>query len=325
MSVLTPVSSSNLSWLQKKAEEAIHVAGSNAKKNLEGFGSVAQDQYGSAFGFPMKNVAEMKRFLQQMETVADHASKASRFCTEIGITPLAILPTSAWKESCIKAGLFTLKPTKDSMIRVSLKELSARISAATSKKEAPKKRAWLFSNEGEVATALEARLQALREEAAVIQKYFAESDHLKLAKDLLPGYVELDHGGHATKVLFPAPPAEVGKVLHRLAGKVDLSVTLQCEALSFPELEPGLLADIEERVASAKQQAQEAIMAIRARAEQERLERQRLEQLKRQQELEPIITFAIGEVTVLAAQYGPWVIEQCVIEECIARSLSPIA
>ncbi len=322
MNVLAPVSSSSLLWLREKAEEAILVAGSRAKKELEGFGSITQDQYGSAFGFPMKNAGEMKHFLKQMELVADHASKASRFCTEIGITPLAILPTSAWKESCLKADLFTLRPTKDSMVRVSLEELSANISAATSKKEVSEKRSWFSFSEKEVATELKVRLQALQEEEVAIRKYFAESDHWKIAQDLLPGYTELVHGGHTTKVLFPAPPAEVGKVLHRLAGKVDLSVTLQCEALSFPELEPDLLAGIKERVAIAKRQAQEAIMAIRAKAEQERLERQRLEQLKRQQELEPIITFVIGEVTVLAAQYGPWVIEQCVIEDCITRSLS---
>ena len=320
MLTLAPVSGSNLSWLRGKAEEAILVAENRAKNELEDFGSIAQDQYGSAFGFPMKNVAETKRFLQQIQLIADHAAKASRFCAEIGITPLAILPTSAWKESCVKAGLFTLKPSKDSMARVSLQKLSAAISKASSSELAPKKRSWLFSNEQEVATSLEARLRVLRQEAVTVRKYFAESDQRKLAQDLFPEYVELTHGGHTTKVLFPAPPVEVGKVLHRLNGKVDLSVTLQCEALSFPELEPDLLAGIEERIADAKQ---EAIIAIRARAEQERLGRQRLEQLARQRELEPIITFVIGEVTVLAAQYGPWVIEQCVIEECITRSLSP--
>ncbi len=323
MPVLAAVSGSDLSWLRGKAEKAILAAGNHAKKELEDFGSIAQDQYGSAFGFPMKNVAETKRFLQQMQLIADHASKASRFCAEIGITPLAILPTSAWKEACVKAGLFTLKPSKDSMARVSLQKLSAAISQAPSSEPAPKKKSWLFSSEQEVATSLEARLRALRQEAVTVRKYFAESDQRKLAQDLFPEYVELTRGGHTTKVLFPAPPAEVGKVLHRLSGKVDLSVTLQCEALSFPELEPGLLADIDERIAVAKQEAQEAIIAIRTRAEQERLERQRLERLARQRELEPIITFIIGEVTVLAAQYGPWVIEQCVVEECIARSLSP--
>lgn len=319
MRALAPVSGSSLSWLREKSEKAILVAGCCAKNELEDFGSIAQDQYGRAFGFPMKNVAETKRFLQQMQLIADHAFKASRFCAEIGITPLAILPTSAWKEACVRAGLFTLKPSKDSVIHVSLQKLSA----ASSSEPAPKKKSWLFSNEHEVATSLKARLRTLRQEAIMVRKYFAESDQLKLALDLLPEYGEPTNGGYKTKVLFPAPPVEVGKVLHRLNGKVDLSVTLQCEALSFPELEPDLLAGIDERIAIAKQEAREAIAAIRARAEQEKLERQRLKQFARQRELEPIITFTIGEVTVLAAQYGPWVIEKCVIEECITHSLSP--
>lgn len=327
MSVITldPASSKDLSWLNGMAQGAISAAGEHAKGELEGFGWIPKDRYESVHGFRMQGVEATRRSLKGIVEVVEHAAKASGFCKEIGITPLAIVPTTAWKGVCVKAGLFTLRPTADSMVRVSLKMLSeaiSRIKLAGPKSSPP--RSWfsrLHSQEDDVRTRLDTELRALSEEAGVVKEYFARFGSREIIQELFPGYVEPERDGHRTKVLFPEPPATVGKVLYRLTQKVLLSVTLQWEALSFPELEPELLVGISRRITHATDQAEKAIADIQAAAERQRAEHERLAVLRSQRELEPIITFEVGRVTVLAAQYGPWVIEECVVEECIRESL----
>jgi hypothetical protein len=319
--VTLPIASRfDASELRRISDTSVMRAGELARRKLEQFGSLPLDRNNTAYGFPMRGLEQTHEQLAQIVRVADNAQKAWRYCTEIGITPLAIVPTSAWKKMCNQADLFTVCPSKDSMIAVSLKGLTDRVSKALSV-PAPDPSFWLtfqkfFSRPNPQKERMDKILRQLDEERSIVRKYFEKENWNTTVRELLPENSEPSANGHRTKIFFPAPPTDVGLVIQRLTDRVTVSVTLESRAIYFPDLETKLLNAIESRRNEERKQYEAHVEFL---AQQKALEIELRNVVNAS--LEPIVTFNVGEVTVIAAQYGEWVIEQCVVERCIEESL----
>lgn len=298
----------------------IENSGARASIQLAQFGHNFLDTNSSSHGFPMRGMEQTQERLLQIVRIADHAQKASLYCSQIGITPLAVVPTSAWEKMCAQANLFTVCPTKNSMVTVSLKRLHDQIQIAKST-PAPTPSFWsiiplIFSTPDPQKERVDNTLWQLGQEETVVRKYFTKEAWHDTLRDLLPENKEPADSGYKTKILFPSPPTDVALVIQRLTGKVKIMVTLESGAIYFPDLEMELLNDIEK---AKKKVAEQYDAYLKSLEEQRNLKIKKLNQVDPL--LEPIITFGVGEVTVIAAQYGEWAIEQCVMERCIEESL----
>lgn len=243
-----------------------------------------------------------------VETFCDDRIQAEAKLKELGITPLAILPKTAWGRICAESGLYRLSPDKDGKVPVNVKSLM---------KEFDNRCAWLgifgalipiapvcvicftiLSDGYAVASEIAAILLFLAMKRKSLP--FESISHAELLQVYFPGGVSPKNSKALATLVLPQPPQDVAETLVR-AESLKLMVAAVGEAIAFEETPSQIIGRERERLAELRR----AQLAEEKRAERERIA------------LDPIIYHEHGSAVAVIAQFGEFPVEQCVVDEIV--------
>lgn len=200
---------------------------------------------------------------------------------ELGVTPLAIIPLSAWEAICDQVGLFRLSPDKQGRVGIKSGAFNGYMIETKQTKHG------MFSN------TFEARSYKVSEVSEFEIEAHARKDWAAFLKTMFGGLVAPD--GASVALVLPTPPAGVADILLKASSKeyLGLKVAAVAEAISFRETPAQIL-----RSETAKREAE-------ARR-QERFD------------ADPIIFYEEGTAAAIIAQFGDFPIEQQVVDAVVA-------
>lgn len=240
-------------------------------------------------GFDIFDEAKERKELDDMiaskrkaiDTFRADRTKARERLAKLGVTPLAVVPLSAWEVICDKAGLFRLSPDKEGRVGCAYDAFKNYIIEVTTEKRG------MFGNTFEAKSYKpnEVALSAIDEQA--------RRDWNGFLKEMFGGLVAPT--GRAATLILPTPPADVADILLKASSGeyLGLKVAAVAEAIGFKESP----SDI-----------------VRNEAHRREEEARRKEMI----DADPIVYHEEGTAAAIIAQFGDFPIEKAVVDAVVA-------
>lgn len=285
-------------------------------------------------GFSLLDASEERRAVEEsrnarLSALKEYREDRTKLVTKLmeqGITPLAIVPSVAWKRLCLMSGLFCLSPDDRGDVY-----LSSAVLDRFSVRAGHIHKDWVFS----MIIASLAMMPATYFlvfpwwaylatfvgsfcltiflawandwDTSDLSDFFAKKlvnvqiwgfswkPWAKILKEFFPDNISAPHGLSA-KVVLPTPPQEIADTLLK-ARKLELKVAAVPDAIAFSEA-PSTILRREHRL----------------RADKETQERRRIRDLKK----DPIVYHEHGSATAIIAQFGDFPMEKRVVDAVIS-------
>jgi hypothetical protein len=259
----------------KIAEADRKSAKTKAMKSIAGFHLHDQEAENKALD---EMIAKRRK---QVGTFIEDRSKVREKLSGLGVSPLAVLPTSAWLAICEQAGLIRLRPNNNGLVPVSRDAFKQFI-----RDVAPQNYRGMF---GAPPPPPLYGSDAPPDDAKLLDK--AKHDWPGLMRLFFPGGKQDDSSSVMATLVMPTPPADVAATLLKVQS-LTLSVAAVAEAIGFKET----VTEIRKReIAKRDQEARERWMRE-----------------------DPIVYTDEGTATAIIAQFGDFPIEKEVVDAVVA-------